>query len=72
MKKDSSAILNCILSIMVFVAMCHGSAWAEEKDKLNYVRLSSGFYQPAGDLDDAGYDPGIDIGVLSGRYFWKT
>jgi opacity protein-like surface antigen len=71
MKKNNSATLKYILSIIVLVAMFHGIALADDKDHLNYVRLSSGFYQPAGDLDDAGYDSGVDLSFLFGRYFGK-
>lgn len=71
MKKKNSAILKYVLSTVVLVSMFHGMASAEDKGRSNYVRLSSGFYQPAGDLDDAGYDSGVDISFLFGRYFGK-
>lgn len=71
MKKENSDILKYILPIIVLVAMFHGSAWAEGKDYPNYVRLSSGFYQPTGGLDDAGYDSGGDLAVFFGRYLGK-
>lgn len=56
---------------MLLVAMFRGTAWAEDRVYLNYVRLSSGFYQPTGGLDDTGYDSGGDISIAFGRYFGK-
>ena len=71
MKKMNNAILKYILPVIVFAAVFHAMAWASDANFPNYVRLSSGFYQPAGDLDDTGYDPGVNIGAVFGRYFGK-
>ncbi len=71
MKEINGVILKNILSIIVAVALTHGIVWADDKENLNYVQISSGVYQPTGDLDDAGYDSGINISGAFGRYFGK-
>ena len=71
MKEINGVILNSILLIIVVVAMTHGIVWADDKNNLNYVRFGSGVYQPTGDLDDVGYNSGINISGVFGRYFGK-
>lgn len=56
---------------MVLFVFFNGISLAQDRKHLNYVRLSSGFYQPTGGLDDSGYDTGGDLAVFFGRYFGK-
>lgn len=71
MKGKNKTFLKFIVPIIVVVAMYHGIVRAGDKDYLNYVRIGTGFYQPTGGLDDAGYDAGPNFSFLYGRYFGK-
>jgi len=62
-------VLNIFLLLFALAATC-GVVWADERSP-NYVRISTGLYQPTGDLDDGGYDSGFNISGVYGRYFGK-
>jgi len=69
--KKHGVTIKYFLTIIILVAMFGGIAWADDKDYPHYVRLSSGFYQPTEDLDDAGYDSGVDLSLFFGKYFGR-
>ncbi len=57
------AVLVCMLGISAI------PAFAEEKDqKLNYVKVNLGAYQPTGKLDDNNYDTGASFSLSYSRY----
>lgn len=54
-------------SILV-VLSANGVLADEDSMKANYGKADLGFLQPRGDLDDAGYDTGVEFSLTYGRY----
>lgn len=61
-----------VVFVIVFTAVMVSGAWAESVDYKNYGSLTIGMNQPTGDLDDAGYDAGVNIAATYGRYLAKN
>ncbi|MCK5505689.1 MAG: outer membrane beta-barrel protein [Thermodesulfovibrionia bacterium] len=72
MEKVKKSMSVVFLIIIAFTAVSASGAWADSAAYKNYGRLTIGVNQPKGDLDDAGYDAGFNIGATYGRYLGKN
>ncbi len=61
--------IGLLAAVNVFSVLVAGNIMAGEgRDYVNYGQAKIGVIQPTGDLDDADYDTGGEIGAVYGRY----
>jgi hypothetical protein len=72
MEKVKKSMSVVFLIVIAFTAVPASGARADSAAYKNYGRLTIGVNQPKGDLDDAGYDAGFNIGATYGRYLGKN
>jgi hypothetical protein len=70
MKQTKRIVLTVIL-LVTLAAVAGGSGWADDSQFRNYVSGNLGFYQPSNDLDQFGFDTGINLSAAYGRYIAK-
>lgn len=70
---DQEKIVKSVafLILIAGAVMAADAAFADSMSYKNYARVGLGANQPAGDLDDAGYDAGFHIEGAYGRYLGK-
>jgi opacity protein-like surface antigen len=72
MNQRSNKPMYVGLCALVILMLTVGGAWADSSGRKNYGRVSLGMNDVTGDLDDAGYDEGVAVGVTYGRYLTKN
>lgn len=68
MKKMSKSAISALLVLLIPFGLMGQAAWADAGNFRNYGRIGLGVNQFEGDLDDAGYDSGINFNASYGRY----
>ena len=69
--KQTKRIFPSVILFFMLAAVSGGTVWADDSRFPNYVTVDLGFYQPANDLDEAGFDTGINFSAAYGRYLSK-
>lgn len=55
-------------TMTAFTTIAVNAAWADASEYKNYAKVNLGMSDHTGDLDDAGYGAGFDVGATYGRY----
>ncbi len=70
MKQIKRVVLAAVI-VLAAAAMVCGTVWADDGKFRNYAMVDLGLYQPANDLDNAGFGTGINFSAAYGRYLTK-
>jgi opacity protein-like surface antigen len=66
--KPTMRIVPAVIVFAMIAVAVGGSAWAGDSRFKNYAIVDLGLYQPVDDLDDSGFDTGINFAAAYGRY----
>ncbi len=68
MKRSRIYVVILVTTVIVAIALTAGVVFADSDDYRNYVFVKAGMNQTTSDFDNAGYDAGIDLAAVYGRY----
>jgi opacity protein-like surface antigen len=70
--KRTLPIVPAVILFVMIAAAAGGTARADDSRFKNYAIVDLGFYQPVDDLDESGFDTGMNFSAAYGRYIAKN
>jgi hypothetical protein len=68
MKQNRIYVVILVAAVIMTIALNAGVVFADSDDYRNYALIKAGMNQATSDFDNAGYDAGIDLAAVYGRY----